>query len=253
MPASNARRRSPYLRRRPSRSTNRDAQNASVAPIELANETRIVPSTRPKIAPPARVRITAPGSDTPVTSTYIAKNPPAASHGFAAVQACNAPCRALSPSRLSSASSPLRQSAKATRAMTSTTIQRDDRRGMRFQCGDGRCRDRVHGNLDRRIEPQKGFAERRDRATAHSAGRAGLRHRRCRRHPHSQRSSSTGTWQVRSVKPRPRRGSPGAGRSPRSRSRRSGSRRCCRACAAGACAAAGAARGPAARGPGRGG
>ena len=52
-----------------SRSTNREARKARVAPIEEAKETITTPQARPKIAPPASVRMVAPGSDSPVTAT----------------------------------------------------------------------------------------------------------------------------------------------------------------------------------------
>ena len=42
---------------------NLEARKAKLAPIVLANETIMVPAVRPKIAPPASVRIVAPGSD----------------------------------------------------------------------------------------------------------------------------------------------------------------------------------------------
>ena len=52
-----------------SRSKNRDARKASVAPREEANETMTVPHPRPKIAPAASVMIVAPGSERLVTAT----------------------------------------------------------------------------------------------------------------------------------------------------------------------------------------
>ena len=50
-----------------SRRINLETKNASVAPIELANETKIVPKKIPKIAPAANVIITAPGRESAVT------------------------------------------------------------------------------------------------------------------------------------------------------------------------------------------
>ena len=44
-------------------------KNASVAPMVEANEITMTPVARPKIAPPANVRIAAPGSDAAVTAT----------------------------------------------------------------------------------------------------------------------------------------------------------------------------------------
>ena len=44
----------------------REARKASVAPIVDANETSNVPISTPNIAPPANVRIAAPGNDNPV-------------------------------------------------------------------------------------------------------------------------------------------------------------------------------------------
>ena len=44
-------------------------QEGEVAPIDAANEAITVPQTRPKSAPAARVRMVAPGSESPVTAT----------------------------------------------------------------------------------------------------------------------------------------------------------------------------------------
>src|SRR5688500_531637 len=132
MPSSKVRRRSPYLSRSASRNTKREARKASVAPIELANEASSVPSSSPNNAPPASVSTAAPGSDRPVTTTYSARNPPAASHGCVAVHAWSASCRALNASRLSSPSSPLRHRAKAATTSTTTRIRRVLERDMRF-------------------------------------------------------------------------------------------------------------------------
>ncbi len=52
-----------------SRSRKREARKASVAPSEEANDTITTPQRRPKTAPPASVRMAAPGSDSPVTAT----------------------------------------------------------------------------------------------------------------------------------------------------------------------------------------
>ena len=57
-----------------SRSSERAIRNASVAPTELANDTSTTPHHKPKIAPAANVITAAPGSDSPVTSTYTPKN-----------------------------------------------------------------------------------------------------------------------------------------------------------------------------------
>ena len=60
---------SPNLFCTQSRSKKREVKNASVAPMLEANDTRIVPHSSPKIAPPASVMIAAPGSERPVTTT----------------------------------------------------------------------------------------------------------------------------------------------------------------------------------------
>ncbi len=63
MPALTGARRSPNFFCTQSRNSNREARKASVAPMADANDTRTVPNTRPKIAPPTSVRIVAPGID----------------------------------------------------------------------------------------------------------------------------------------------------------------------------------------------
>jgi len=52
-----------------SRRINLDTKQARVAPILLAKETMMVPLSRPKRAPPARVITAAPGRDNEVTRT----------------------------------------------------------------------------------------------------------------------------------------------------------------------------------------
>ena len=52
-----------------SRSTKRAARKAKVAPMLEANETISRPQPSPKSAPPASVRIVAPGNDNAVTAT----------------------------------------------------------------------------------------------------------------------------------------------------------------------------------------
>ena len=46
-----------------------DTKNANNAPIEEENETKIVPFTNPNNAPPATVRIAAPGTESAVDKT----------------------------------------------------------------------------------------------------------------------------------------------------------------------------------------
>ena len=46
-----------------------DAKNANNAPIEEANENKIVPFTNPNNAPPATVKIAAPGTESAVDKT----------------------------------------------------------------------------------------------------------------------------------------------------------------------------------------
>ena len=58
------------------------ASIASVAPMLEASDTTTVPHTSPKLAPPASVKIVAPGSDSAVTATYTAKNTSDTSTGF---------------------------------------------------------------------------------------------------------------------------------------------------------------------------
>lgn len=43
---------------------------ANVAPTTLENETKTIPIPRPKMAPPARVKIVAPGRENAVTTMY---------------------------------------------------------------------------------------------------------------------------------------------------------------------------------------
>jgi hypothetical protein len=63
------RRRSPKRACTQSRSRNRLAKKASVAPMVDANDTSTVPHSRPNTAPPSSVITAAPGSDSPVTAT----------------------------------------------------------------------------------------------------------------------------------------------------------------------------------------
>ncbi len=69
MPSFTGRSLSPNFAWTQSRSKKREARKASVAPIVEAKETMTVPQSRPKTAPPASVRMAAPGSDSPVTAT----------------------------------------------------------------------------------------------------------------------------------------------------------------------------------------
>ena len=73
MPVLSAAIRSPKRACTQSPSSQRDVRNASVAPMLDANEISRVPQPRPKMAPPARVSTTAPGSDSAVASTYRPK------------------------------------------------------------------------------------------------------------------------------------------------------------------------------------
>jgi len=61
----------------------REINIANVAPIVLANETITVPLKIPKIAPPARVKIVAPGRENEVIRVYTTKKINKKRFGFA--------------------------------------------------------------------------------------------------------------------------------------------------------------------------
>ena len=69
MPALSGARRGPKRCCTQSRSRKRALKNARVAPTDEANDTISRPVAKPKMAPPAKVRMAAPGSDSAVTAT----------------------------------------------------------------------------------------------------------------------------------------------------------------------------------------
>ena len=72
MPANRAPKRACTL----SRSTKRADRNETVAPSVEAKDTSSRPQLKPKMPPPASVRMAAPGKDSEATATYRAKKAP---------------------------------------------------------------------------------------------------------------------------------------------------------------------------------